>query len=201
MRAFLVMGLLSALAGLGPVACTGDQADEDQPAVSTDAAAAPEGGEDSAAAEPAEAKAFEGEPGAGPDAMDAAQPGNTADALGVEEPPAKALPPPAFEPAPVPVTQAPPKAPGKKKGLGAAPTDSHGRVVRYVRAASVDIHGQASEGAPAVGHLAKGDIVMVIQEGTWGKIADNMYVKLSELSTKAVPRPVGKEATWQAPKG
>jgi hypothetical protein len=76
-----------------------------------------------------------------------------------------------------------------------------GRVVRYVRADALDIHGKASEDSATVGHLGKGDIVMVVEDGEWGKISDNMYVRLSALSNKAVPRPVSKEASWSPPKG
>ena len=90
---------------------------------------------------------------------------------------------------------------GKKKGKTKVVAAPGGRVVRYVKADAIDVHGQASETAPTVGHLGKGDIVLVVEDGEWGRISENMYVRLSALSNKAVPRPVGKEASWTPPKG
>jgi hypothetical protein len=206
MRRFFGISFMGLVLAASLVGCTGDQEPEDFPGVEDS------GAEPSAPSTPAEDS------------------GSTADALPEQAAPINdktAAPPPAALPAAASAEKAPPAAApakvaaeatagasskkpsaaaaphkklSKRAGTGAAATRG-GRVVRYVRAESVAIHGQASEEAPAVGHLAKGDIVMVVEGAGWGKIADNMFVKLSELSAKAVARPVGKEARWQAPKG
>ena len=216
MRALLLFGCYGVLAGLSLAACTGGGMEDEGPAVSDAPAAAPqdvvvagETGAANAGGAPAVDAQERAAQDAGLDAMDAAQPGNAVDSATEPPTPPAAVKDPTAPPSPPASPQKSVKA-SKAAATAGGPTKvpvrktkavPGRRVVRYVRAATVDIHGGADNAAPAVGHLSKGDIVMVVEQGDWGKIADNMFVKLSNLSDKAVPRPAGKEATWQAPKG
>lgn len=86
------------------------------------------------------------------------------------------------EPAPEPVAAIP--APVSNPNSAA----DKNRVVRYVNSDEAQVHGQPDDKAQAVGTLKKGDMILVIENGGWGKISDTMFIKLDTLSKKAVPR-------------
>lgn len=213
MRFGKVLGLLMCSAAMSLIGCTGEQtADGSDPAVQPEpgmeaTAIAPEAPEASPPPSGAMKEGLSEDSAAGPDAMDAAQAEMPADGAPpaaapveamppLDEPSAQAVPPPVPNEMPRAITQSP--APAKRHGKVAAVPG--GRVVRYVKADGATIHGAADPNAAPVGHLTKGDIVMVTETNGWGKIADNMFVRLGELSAKAVARPVRKEASWIAPK-
>ncbi len=75
------------------------------------------------------------------------------------------------------------------------------RVVRFVVADGTAIKSAANDTAGAAGTFSQGDIVMVVIEGEWAKLNDQAFVKLSDLSEKAVPRMKGKTASWSAAGG
>lgn len=67
-------------------------------------------------------------------------------------------------------------------------SESKDRVVRYVTGKKIPIYAGPNDKASKVGNLERGERIMIVEENGWGRIADNMFVKLSALSTKAVPR-------------
>jgi hypothetical protein len=106
----------------------------------------------------------------------------------LEEPPPPA-PEAALAPAPAPAPEP------------AAPTGGEAdtaRVVRYITEDDTPIMGTASDSGQAVGKLNKGDRVMVIEDGGWGRISDNMFIKADRLSAKAVARN-RHPAVWNPP--
>lgn len=96
-------------------------------------------------------------------------------------------------------------APGGAAPAAAPPADGTGvdpnRVVRFVVADGTAIKSAANDGAGAAGTFSQGDIVMVVIEGEWAKLNDQAFVKVSDLSPKAVPRMKGKTASWSAAGG
>jgi hypothetical protein len=72
------------------------------------------------------------------------------------------------------------------------------RVVRFVSVKEAVLNSGPSDNAPKVGVLPKGERVMVVEENGWGRVADDMFVKLNALSNKAVPRNREK-ASWSKP--
>jgi hypothetical protein len=62
------------------------------------------------------------------------------------------------------------------------------RFVRYVQVTSAAVRSEPSDSAAAVVSLVKGDHILVTEENGWGKIADGRFIKMSDLSQKAVPR-------------
>lgn len=78
------------------------------------------------------------------------------------------------------------------------PADGKARVVRYVSAKEAVLRSAPNDKAAKVGVLPKGERVMVIEENGWGRVSDDMYIKLNSLSAKAVPRKREK-ASWSKP--
>lgn len=72
------------------------------------------------------------------------------------------------------------------------------RVVRYVNSGEVVVRGQPNDKSEAVGKLSKGDMILVIEGDGWGKISENMFIRLDSLSKKAVPRD-RTPAVWGKP--
>jgi hypothetical protein len=95
-------------------------------------------------------------------------------------------------PEPVPVAEVPSPAPASNSAA------DKNRVVRYINSDVVTIHGQPSDSAEPVGKLMKGDMILVVEDGGWGKISDNMFVKTNVLTKKAVPRN-RNPAVWGKP--
>lgn len=110
-----------------------------------------------------------------------------------ETTPEEAPPPPAEEPAPEPQATA-------QEAAAPAPAPAEGPkpVVRYVAAKSAKIYPAPAEDKDPVGTLAKGERVMVTEDNGWGRINESMYVKLDQLSAKAVPRKK-TPAVWSKP--
>ena len=73
------------------------------------------------------------------------------------------------------------------------------RVVRYAKANGVSVFAKASDDAPTIGTLSQGDLVMVVEENGWGRISESKFVRLAELTNKAVARSKPAPAAWQAP--
>jgi hypothetical protein len=112
---------------------------------------------------------------------------------------AAAEPPPSPEPAPPPVPEAPAPTATPTTMAATPPAGTSGaagddiapqpnRFVRYVQVASAVVRSEPNDGAATVVTLAKGDHILVSEENGWGKIASGKFIKLSELSHKAVPR-------------
>lgn len=78
------------------------------------------------------------------------------------------------------------------------PSDGKARVVRYVSAKEAVLRSAPNDKAAKVGVLPKGERVMVIEENGWGRVSDELYIKLNSLSAKAVPRKREK-ASWSKP--
>jgi hypothetical protein len=72
------------------------------------------------------------------------------------------------------------------------------RVVRFVTENGVSVYSQAKAGASEVGKLNKGDRILVIEEGDWARITDSMFIKVEDLSSKAVARERTKRV-WSKP--
>jgi pyruvate/2-oxoglutarate dehydrogenase complex dihydrolipoamide acyltransferase (E2) component len=164
----------------GLTACS-DSKEDDEKLDNEAAESSSESGDKADAAE----KAGDGDSGAATQGA-----ADTAAAASAPATPAAAPTPPPV-PAPAATTAATP-APAPS-----APATSS-RVVRYVNTDKVDIHGQPADGAPTVGMLLKGDRVMVVEENGWGRISDNMFIKLDQLSNRAVARD-RQPAHWQPP--
>ncbi len=117
---------------------------------------------------------------------------SAADASAAAEPPPEPAPPPAPEapaPAPAPLALAPPPSPAAAPAAaGDDIVPKPNRFVRYVQTGSAVVRSEPNDGAPTVVTLAKGDHILVSEENGWGKIASGKFIKLSELSHKAVPR-------------
>jgi hypothetical protein len=71
-------------------------------------------------------------------------------------------------------------------------------VVRYVSSKEAVLRAAPSDKAAKVGVLPKGERVMVVEENGWGRVSDDMYIKLNTLSPKAIPRKREK-ASWSKP--
>ncbi len=104
----------------------------------------------------------------------------------------------AAEPAPVAAPEpAAVETPAPAPAQGNATVDKN-RVVRYVSGDQVTIAAEPKDGAPVVGKLVKGDRVLVVEQGGWGKIGDGMFVNLKNLSNKGVPAE-RQPAQWSKP--
>ena len=83
--------------------------------------------------------------------------------------------------------------------VAAAPTTVEPtRVVRYVKADSAALRSGPSDQAQALGQLVKGDRVLVVEENGWGRISDGLYIRLDDVSKKAVAAE-RQPAQWTAP--
>ncbi len=150
-------------------------------AASTETAAAADGEVGEAAAEAPAAEATAEAPAA------EAAPAN--DTVAASEPAAPAAAPAAAAP-PAPAAAAQPVA----ASGGAGP----GRVVRYIQADQTVLHAAASDAAPVALQLTQGDILMVVEENGWGRVTDQLFVKLDAVSARAVPRTFAKPE-WLPP--
>lgn len=127
------------------------------------------------------------------DASGSSEGEGNATAANESSPPAEGAPP-AEQSVPPPVAAAPEPPPAAAAAPAAAPPPAQGvapipnRTVRYVQVASATVHSEPNESSAAVVSLVKGDHILVSEENGWGKIADGKYIKLSDLSTKGVPR-------------
>lgn len=99
---------------------------------------------------------------------------------------AEPAPPPA-PPEPAPGEAAPPAA----APVAAAPAGGDGRVVRYVKTDNTPAFAQAGGTSGPVYSYAKGDPLLVKEQGEWAEINDHFFIKTSELSAKIVPRTPG----------
>lgn len=113
---------------------------------------------------------------------------------------------PSAEAAPTPEAPAaaPSTPPAEATAAAPAPTavstpaDGKARVVRYVSTKEAVLRSAPNDKAAKVGVLPKGERVMVIEENGWGRVSDDMFIKLNSLSAKAVPRKREK-ASWSKP--
>jgi hypothetical protein len=87
-------------------------------------------------------------------------------------------------------------APAPAAGGAAAPTSN--RVLRYVKKGGAAIYAEPNKGAAKVGELEQGDRVLIVPEGAWGRINDNNFVELKNLTEKGVGREKRKNK-WQKP--
>jgi hypothetical protein len=71
------------------------------------------------------------------------------------------------------------------------------RVLRHV-AEDSGVFSGPDDAAQSVGNLEQGQPVLVIIEGEWGKITDTMYIPVSKLSDRPVPRS-RKGNLWNSP--
>ena len=72
------------------------------------------------------------------------------------------------------------------------------RVVRYIQADQTSLYAAANEQAPVTRSLDQGDILMVVEENGWGRVTDDLFVKLDSVASRAVPRSFAIPE-WQAP--
>ena len=72
------------------------------------------------------------------------------------------------------------------------------RVVRYIQADQTSLYAAANEQAPVTRSLDQGDILMVVEENGWGRVTDDLFVKLDAVASRAVPRSFAVPE-WQAP--
>jgi len=99
--------------------------------------------------------------------------------------------------APAPVAQA--AAPMAQAAAPEAPAAAgSSRVVRYIQADQTNLYAAANDGAPVTRSVDQGDILMVVEENGWGRITDNLFVKLDSVASRAVPRSF-TIPEWQAP--
>lgn len=105
----------------------------------------------------------------------------------IEAAPMEAAPPPAPLAPGAPASTASPAPPSAPVG-GDEVAPQPNRFVRYIQVASAAVHAEPQDSAPTVVTLAKGDHVLVSEENGWGKIANGKYIKLSDLSQKAIAR-------------
>ncbi len=160
----------------GSVACSGSKSDEEGLVPSTEADA-----EGAGAPEPqGDAKeAAESESKAGDSAAETAGVANPGDAEAA----------PAAAPAP---------APAPASNMAATPPPSSGRVVRHVKVKQATLRSAPSVKSDAVGQLARGERIIVEVDNGWGRIADGLYIKLSDTA----PKPVAakrQRAEWMPP--
>ena len=113
-----------------------------------------------------------------------------------QEPVAEVQPAPTTETAAV--TEPTQTAPQPAPTASPAPTDGRPRVVRYVSSKEAVLRAAPSDTAAKVGVLPKGERIMIVEENGWGRVADDIFVKLNALSPKAVPRKREK-ANWSKP--
>lgn len=97
----------------------------------------------------------------------------------------------------IPADDVPTPDAGATMAQGGGSADA-GRVVRYVNASPSPLFNAASSSAGNVGQLVKGDRVMVVIEGGFGRIADGMFIQTDHLSAKPVARE-RKDAVWHTP--
>ena len=79
----------------------------------------------------------------------------------------------------------------------AASTDGN-RVIRFVSVAAAKLHNQPRDGAETIGSLLKGQAVLVVEDNGWGRISDGAFIRLDQVSAKAVS-PDRQPAVWHAP--
>ena len=104
---------------------------------------------------------------------------------------------PAAAQAAAPAAQDP--APAAQAAAPTAPAAAgSSRVVRYIQADQTNLYAAADDGAPVTRSVDQGDILMVVEENGWGRITDNLFVKLDSVASRAVPRSF-TIPEWQAP--
>jgi len=104
---------------------------------------------------------------------------------------------PAAAQAAAPAAQDP--APAAQAAAPTAPAAAgSSRVVRYIQADQTNLYAAANDGAPVTRSVDQGDILMVVEENGWGRITDNLFVKLDSVASRAVPRSF-TIPEWQAP--
>ncbi len=116
-----------------------------------------------------------------------------AEAPAPEALPEEAAPAAAEAAAPMPAEPAPPpavpeEAPAPAPAPVAAAPAADGRVVRFVKIDNAPSFSQAGESANPVFNYAKGDPLLVKEQGEWAEINEHNFIKTSVLSTKIVPR-------------
>jgi len=64
-----------------------------------------------------------------------------------------------------------------------------GARVKYVQKGSVSVYSDASEGSSVVRTARKGDHLLVEVSGDWAKVSSGGFIKVADLTDKAVGRP------------
>ncbi|MEN9836331.1 MAG: hypothetical protein RL011_2524 [Pseudomonadota bacterium] len=179
-RLLLILGLTVG----GSAACSSSKPDEEGLVPSTEADA-----------EGAGAPSAEGDV----QATASAESKDTAAQATAEAPTAEAASPSEGSAAAAP-TEGPSMAPASAAPQSMAVTSpgGQGRVVRHVKVKQATLRSGPSAKAESVGQLTRGERIIVDVENGWGRIADGLYIKLSDTA----PKPVAvkrQRAEWMPP--
>lgn len=180
-RILLVLGFTIG----GTVACSGSKSDEEGLVPSTEADA------EGAGAPQAEGGAAETADAAAKDGSDETASDASAEAAGSAAVTGDAA-------SPVPAATAPAPTGVSSQAMAATPPPGKDRVVRHVKVKQATLRSGPSAKAEPVGQLSRGERIIVDVENGWGRIADGLYIKLTDTA----PKPVAvrrQRAAWMPP--